>query len=29
MEHQIDQDRADLTEDISDLKAAVGLQHRR
>jgi low affinity Fe/Cu permease len=29
MEHQIDRDPEDLTEDIDELKAAVGLQHRR
>jgi low affinity Fe/Cu permease len=29
MEHQLDRDRADLTEDIGDLKDAVGLQHER
>ena len=29
MEHQIDRDPEDLTGDIEDLKAAVGLQHRR
>jgi low affinity Fe/Cu permease len=29
MEHQIDRNPADLTEDIDELKAAVGLQHKR
>jgi hypothetical protein len=29
MEHQLDRDPEDLSEDIDDLKASVGLQHRR
>jgi hypothetical protein len=29
MEHQIDRNSADLTDDIDELKAAVGLQHKR
>jgi hypothetical protein len=29
MEHQIDRDPGDLTTDIDELKAAVGLQHKR
>jgi low affinity Fe/Cu permease len=29
MEHQLDQDREDPTRDIDDLKAAVGLHHKR
>jgi low affinity Fe/Cu permease len=29
MEHQIDRDPEDLTGDIDELKAAVGLQHKR
>lgn len=29
MEHQLDRDPEDLSADIDDLKASVGLQHRR
>jgi low affinity Fe/Cu permease len=29
MEHQIERDPEDLTGDIDDLKAAMGLQHKR
>jgi hypothetical protein len=29
MEHQLDRDPEDLSGDIDDLKASVGLQHRR